>query len=201
MRPLSKSLRKSLAHNIAGYSRNLGVAEKWLGERGIPMLVAAEYSLGVVVDPAPGHEPARGRLAIPYFDAVGPTSIRFRALNDTTKPKYWAEPGWRPSLYNTGALLRSDTVAVTEGELDALVLDGLVGVPAVGVPGSGVWQPHWDHCFAGFSRVELFIDNDEAGNKLATELLKRVDNARRVWLPPGLDVNETFLAHGVEWFW
>lgn len=200
MKPLASESRKLLATAIDRYASQIDLAKEWLGNRGIPIEVAKNYSLGLVTDPGPGHESARGRLAIPYFDATGPTTIRFRSL-DNSEPKYWSMPGDKPRLYNVTALLKGDSVAVCEGELDALILDGCVGIPAVAIAGSGVWADHWIHCFVGFTRVDLFIDADSAGDKLARRLEQEIPGANRIHLPKDMDVNDTYLAYGSEWFW
>jgi DNA primase len=109
--------------------------------------------------------------------------------------------GGPPRPYNTLALDRADSlgyVALCEGEFDAIILDGLCGIPAVAIPGVNTWasRPEWREIFQGYSRVLMFADPDEPGQKLAARILRDLDTARLVALPG--DVNETFLSHGPD---
>jgi DNA primase len=114
---------------------------------------------------------------------------------DGGKPKYVAS-GER-HLFNAAALDTADTtgeVAITEGELDAIVATELFGVPAVGVPGATQWDQHgrsWRRLFEGYQRIWILADPDKAGLELAEKLLESLKQARLVKLPG--DVTETYL--------
>lgn len=207
---LSVSQRQALEEATADYASQLTPeAEDYLAGRGL--LEAARISrLGVVCDPHPGHEIAKGRLAIPFLSPGGVVAIRFRALGETDKAKYLSLAGAQPRLYNVSALhTRLPYVAIVEGELDALALTHLVGVPAVGVPGANSWLPHYSRVFADFERVYVICDNDvkydeernlkpNPGQALAKKIAEAIPAATVITPPPGEDVNSWVLREGAQ---
>lgn len=165
-------------------------AREYLNGRGITDDLISEYLLGTCDDI---HD---GWLSIPYLRPEGVVWCNFRNLSGS-KPKYMA-PGAK-HLYNTVALDGADVtgeIAITEGELDAIVASGLCGVPAVGIPGATQWAEnrHWHELFAGYQRIWILADPDEAGLGLAAQILERFKTARLVRLPA--DVSDTYLRHG-----
>jgi len=107
-----------------------------LSERGISEEVAALYMLGTVTDPMNGHELHDGWISIPYITALGScVGFKFRRLDDG-KPKYGSPTGQKAHLYNvTDTTILSRHIVVCEGELDTVIVSGVLGIPAVGVPG------------------------------------------------------------------
>lgn len=167
-------------------------------ERGISLGTAERYRLGVVAVPITGHEQYEGRLSIPYLgpsDTV--TAIRFRSLNGE-EPKYLSVGGASNRLYNLRAIIEAtDTIHLTEGELDALIL-GQAGFSAVGVPGANSWKRHHPRLFAGFTKVFIWGDGDKAGQQFSRTVMESLDTGIIVSMPPGTDVNDLYLADGVE---
>jgi DNA primase len=101
----------------------------------------------------------------------------------------------------------NETIAICEGEIDTIILSGIVGIPSVGVAGVSQWKPWFPKLFESYSRILIFADNDvkEDGRNPGQELAKRIkedlDKATVVMLPDNQDVNEVFLDQGVEWFY
>jgi hypothetical protein len=166
------------------------------------------FRLGYVEDPAPGHEMYRGMLAIPYIRPypkpdLSVVSIRFRCIQQhehTGHGKYNTQAGDKPRLFNTMALLRpSQTVAITEGELDAITAH-VSGIPAVGVPGTQAWNdktgPYFREPFLGYREVFVFADGDEPGLQFAHKVAKSLPNAKVIPMPPGSDVNDLVTKQG-----
>ena len=174
-------------------------------ERGISEEVAARFQLGTITDPINGHEMYEGWISIPYITAVGHcVGFKFRRLDDG-KPKYGSPTGQKAHLYNvTDILLASPYVVVCEGELDTVITSGVLGIPAVGVPGVQAWKPHFSKLFNGYDTIYVVGDNDikEDGSNPGAEFSKRVAseimNSSIVTLPPGLDINDYYLAHGAD---
>ena len=198
----SKSLTEAAKH----YSRNITAeALSYLEERGISDVVASQYSLGSVVDPINGHEMHEGWLSIPYMTANGIcVGYKFRRLDDG-KPKYGSPTGQKAHLYNVCDItLQSPYIVVCEGELDAVITSGVLGIPAVGVPGVASWKPHFPKLFGGYDTIYIVGDNDvkEDGSNPGAEFAKRVANevmnSTIVTLPPGMDINDYYLAHGAD---
>lgn len=174
-------------------------------ERGISEEVAARFQLGTITDPINGHEMYDGWISIPYITALDQcVGFKFRRLDDG-KPKYGSPTGQKAHLYNvTDILLQSPFIVVCEGELDTVITSGMVGIPAVGVPGVQAWKPHFAKLFNGYDTVYVVGDNDikEDGSNPGAEFSKRVAseilNSVIVTLPPGMDINDYYLAHGAE---
>ena len=176
-----------------------------LAERGISEQVAGRFQLGTITDPMNGHEMYEGWISIPYITAMGHcVGFKFRRLDDG-KPKYGSPTGQKAHLYNvTDVLLQSPYIVVCEGELDTVITSGVLGIPAVGVPGVQAWKPHFAKLFNGYDTVYVVGDNDikEDGSNPGMEFAKRVANeilnSTIVTLPPGMDINDYYLAHGAE---
>jgi DNA primase len=177
----------------------------YLKGRGITKEAADTFLLGLVHDPAPGHEHAVGCLAIPYRTPTGVIGIKFRRI-DGSSPKYLWPTGQKVGMFNVVDLQdSSDVIAICEGELDCLVMSSLVGVPSVGIAGVSQWKPWFPKMFEGFERIVIFADNDlkEDGRNPGMELAKRIkedlDKAVVISLPENKDVNQVFLDGGVDW--
>ena len=176
-----------------------------LAARGISELVAAKFQLGTVSVPHNGHEMHEGWLSIPYITASGScVGFKFRRIDDG-KPKYGSPTGQKAHLYNVCDItIDSPHIVVCEGELDAVITSGVLGIPAVGVPGVAAWKPHFPKLFNGYETIYVVGDNDikEDGSNPGAEFAKRVANEVMnsviVTLPPGMDINDYYLAHGAE---
>ena len=176
-----------------------------LEERGISELVAAKFQLGSVVDPLNGHEQHAGWISIPYITALGHcVGFKFRRL-DGGLPKYGSPTGQKAHLYNVSDVtVMSKHIVVCEGELDTVIVSGVLGIPAVGVPGVQAWKPHFPKLFTGYDTIFVIGDNDikEDGTNPGAEFSKRVaqevTNSTIVTLPPSMDINDFYLAHGAD---
>jgi len=139
-----------------------------------------------------------GRLAIPYITADGSVvDVRYRALSDSG-PKYLSRPGAPTRLFSVKSLLRaSETIYITEGEIDALTLNQ-IGLPAVGVPGANGFQQHWSLLFGDFDSVKVICDGDSAGRDFGKRLAQEIEGSTIIHLPDGMDVNEIYASEGEE---
>lgn len=214
---LSSQRRTQLAQATERYAEALvgSAAEGYLAGRGVSAEVAARFQLGFVAEGSPveGHDRFAGRLAIPYITPSGVVGMRFRRLDgedpkssssaesSASPPKYDSEAGQRTALYNVNDLHRSEPwIALCEGELDTVVMSGIVGVPAVGVPGVEHWGKKggiWSRLLQDYEQVFVVMDPDRAGRKFVPEICKQIENAIPVDLPA--DVNDTVLQNGPEW--
>jgi len=176
-----------------------------LEERGISDAVAAMFELGTITDPINGHEMYEGWLSIPYITAGGScVGFKFRRLEDI-KPKYGSPTGQKSHLYNViDVTIMSPYIVICEGELDTVITSGVLGIPAVGVPGVAAWKSHFPKLFGGYETVYVVGDNDikEDGSNPGAEFAKRVANevmnSTIVTLPAGMDINDYYLKHGME---
>lgn len=208
MRPITASRMSELEEATAAYEAALTpAAAKYLLGRGLGVEEATTYRVGVVADPFPGHERFTGMLVIPYLDQEGrPLSLRFRCIEEhdhrkaaSKHGKYMSLPHEPGRLFNIGAVHRADTeLHITEGEFDAIVLNK-VGLHAVAVPGAQSWAPHFRRVVAGFSKVWVWGDPDEAGSDFVNTITRDVRNASGVRLSKADgDVTDLYLAQGAE---
>ena len=204
LRPIPSSKLRALEEATAAYeAAATPEVAQYLMARGISPEAASSARLGVVADPRPGHERCEGWLSIPYLGTQGQVvSIRFRCMEqhdhrEHRHGKYMTVSGDRPRLYGVADLmLGSRWVALTEGELDRIILKQL-GIPAVvGVPGAQSWKRHHSRLLQGFEQVVIFGDPDEAGAEMVNTISKSLRQAVAVKLP--LDVNDTYLTYGPE---
>ncbi len=197
---LSNEQRKSLERATMTYLTHVEEAEAYLSGRGIGLEAARSAGIGVVRDPIPGQEHLEGRLAIPYLTDYGPVNMTFRCIKDhvckdSRCHKYELWKGLHANLYGVRSLAgASDWIAIAEGEVDTLSLH-IAGIPAVGISGVEKWQPHWKNVFEDFSRIYLFQDGDDAGEKLGRKLVDEI-GAIRIVMPSGEDVNSSLVKHG-----
>jgi DNA primase len=176
---------------------------EYLNGRGISEQVAGLFSLGTVTEPHPGHEGHVGWLSIPYITALNHcVGFKFRRLDDG-KPKYGAPLGNTSHLYNVSDITkRSARIVVCEGELDTVIVSGVLGLPAVGCPGVAAWKPHYARLLNGYDTVYVAGDNDikEDGTNPGAEFARRVANevmnATIINLPAGLDITDYYLQNG-----
>ena len=189
------------------YQEHLYVAAEYLEGRGITEDTAVSARLGVVDEPIHGDSDAEyRRLVIPFLTRSGVVDIRYRCIRDHDCaedgcPKYLGRPGSSLRIYNVGSLVTAgDTICVTEGELDALILTQL-GYDAVGLPGAESWKRHWHRLFEDFQRIIVFGDGDSAGRRFIKKMMDEFpQTVEGMQLPDGEDVNSMFLAEGPEYF-
>lgn len=185
-------------------------AAPYLLDRGLLHSTIERFRIGFVADPAPGHWPYRGRIAIPYEDGLGrERGIRYRKMPDDPSDRKYLSTKKFSHLF---AVRASDypVVYLTEGEIDAMVLWQL-GYRAVGVPGTHTWQDEWRFLFRNCDEVVICFDNDEPkrgpdgkvtnpGQMGAVKVYRSLESAgvmtRVANLPRGMDVNEAYLAMG-----
>lgn len=200
---VAPSRRESLERLTAACEKNVQALASFLEPRGISPVAAAQYRLGFVSDDIPGYERFAGMMSLPYCTPSGVVSVKFRRL-EGEGPKYDSPSGQHARLYGVASFQsKGDTIAICEGELDSIVCSTVVGVPAVGSPGT-TWLDHWPRCFADFERVLIVADNDEKedgsnpGLKHAKSVQKSMPNSQIITPPKGLDLNDWVLRDGAE---
>jgi len=180
-------------------------AVEWLLERGLGLDEASMYRLGVAADPFPGHEKYTGMLALPYLDRDGnPLTMRFRCLQQHDHRthghgKYMSLPHEPARTFNVSAVHDAgDDLHIAEGEFDGIVLTK-AGFPAISIPGAQGWRPHHRRMVAGFSRVFVWGDPDEAGAEFAAKVTRSVRNATGVRMTrDDGDVSDLYVRGGRE---
>lgn len=196
---------RTLDEALLTYEATLGEdddAVRFLLGRGIDRQAVSMHRLGVVPeDCLPEHRRFVGWLAIPYLGLDGrPVQIRFRCLRNhehVGHGKYMTLEGDPARVYNVQSIVLADfDIHVTEGEIDALILTSL-GYPAVAIPGASGFQSHHRRMLAGFGRVFVWGDPDEAGAQFTSRVTRMMGQAIGVRLKNG-DVNETYVTEGAD---
>lgn len=130
--------------------------------------------------------------------------FKFRRL-DEGKPKYGAPTRQKSHLYNVSdIILSSEWIAICEGELDTIIASAILNIPAVGVPGVQAWKPHFTRMFTGYGKVYIIGDNDlkddgtNPGAEFSRMVAQEVLNSSIVSLPAGMDLNDLYLAKGID---
>lgn len=203
LRPLSESQRRAAETATQKYARALHGTPQEAGllARGLNTEVIRTARLGVVQIPEPGHSRFKNFLSIPYLDKNGEAlTLRFRCMDDHKHRdyghgKYMSISGDFARVYNIGAIHRAtDTIHVTEGEFDSIILS-MLGYPAIAIPGASGWAGHHRRMLAGFNRVYVWGDPDDAGAEFTNKVMRSLRQARGVPLVFG-DINETYQQFG-----
>jgi DNA primase len=203
---MTASYQKALI--AGGQGSPSGHAREYLAGRGIDQGVIDSYRIGMVDETHDLHAKYAGMICIPYLTKLaGVVSLKFRkAYEPSEGAKYISE--YESRLYNTLAMDKADRrgfIAAVEGEINALTLDALCDIPAVGIPGAKTWKAHpeWRELFRGYGTVLLFPDEDKedkngekAGDVLADMMRRDLDTAKIIRLPDGADANRAFLDIG-----
>lgn len=211
MAALSKERRRFLEATAAHYQAHLEVLAPILEERGVDLTHAQAEGLGAVVDPPDLHQEYATRLAIPYVTDFGIVNMSFRCVNPQCEDdgharcggKYQKMQGWETNLYGMRSYKDAgDWIAVTEGELDSLILRQ-IGIPAVAIPGASSWKPHWNNVFEDLSKVYVFSDGDSSGHKMfqnvRDQLIKNDIPVVEIPMKAGEDVNSSYLKYGPDY--
>ena len=162
----------------------------WLHRRGITDEVIQLFNITIFDHPQIGP-----CLRIPYTS----THSKYRRdPMDERKPKYLYDAGGKVTLFGlehlTGA---TNTVLITEGELDALVAWSN-NIPAVSSTGGALsFQAEWAVDLAHY-QVILAFDNDDAGAEGMVKVLQYIPDAKVVFVPelPGVKDVSDFVARG-----
>ena len=196
---LSSSQRQFLLQATQRYVSKIELAKDYLEGRSLSVEEASIFHLGVVDEPLPGHEPYKGRLAIPYITPSGVVDIRFRSMYGED-PKYLGLVGSKTTMFNTQACFVADKyICVTEGEFDCIMMSVKTTHPTVGIPGANNWKPHYNKILDDFDVVIVLADGDTAGLEFGKKISRELGNVNIISMPEGEDVNSTITKQGSEW--
>lgn len=115
----------------------------------------------------------QGWNTVPLY--IGDKFINFQCRRDEPKKfirLWYKEEKWIPALINADMLALVDTIYITEGTIDALLLSQ-EGIPAVSqTSGAVYWSPKWYSLFSRVNSIFYIADNDEAGRIAARRVAK-----------------------------
>jgi len=197
---LNNSQRSFLLQATQKYAAQIEVAAEYLSSRQLSVEEASTFHLGVVVDPLPGHEAYKGRLAIPYITPSGVVDIRFRDLTGTHDAKYMGLVGAETTMFNTQAVFAADDyICVTEGEFDCIMMSSKTQHPTVGIPGANNWKKHYAKILDDFDTVIVLADGDAPGLEFGKKISRELGNVVIISMPDGEDVNSMIIKEGSDW--
>jgi twinkle protein len=172
---------------------------QWLNGRGITDATIEDFKI------AEQQRDSKNIAVLPYLRDGELVNVKYRDIAD--KKGMRQEAGAEPCLFGWHLIKPRDrSVAITEGEIDAMTLHQC-GIPALSVnagAGNHQWiENDWDR-LDRFSEIFVCFDDDEAGQKGAREVMQRLGQDRckpvkfpakdaNQWLQDGAS-GEDFLA-------
>lgn len=115
---------------------------------------------------------ANGWYTIPLY--IGDRFVNFQCRRDIPEKriKMWYRiEGWKPVIINPELLQIVDTIFITEGSVDALLLNQ-EGIPAVSHTGGAYWNPEWCIYFNKIKKIYYIMDNDAVGKATGAKVAK-----------------------------
>jgi twinkle protein len=140
-------------------------------------------------------------LTIPHYQGKNLVNMKFRSLPPAEKT-FKRIPGCKSILFNFDSLNGQEEVFICEGEMDTIALVQVGIGNAIGATtGSGSFDPEWIDQLKDLKKIYIAYDADEAGQKGARSLAKRLGYNRcyNIELPDGQDVNN-FFSNGNDIF-
>jgi len=142
--------------------------------KGLDLEMLKEWGL------ADTHTPSRynGKpvVLIPYVDKGGEvleTRVRLSLKKGQTRFK-WTRKNAKAPLYGLWMLnafhQQHASIFLVEGESDCHTL-WQPGMPALGIPGAGIWKEEWAASLEGFDSIYAVIEPDQGGPALKSHLL------------------------------
>lgn len=187
---------EELPSNVVTYFAGRGIGNK--------TLVDNKIRYGSVY--MPQVEEFVNAICIPFFRAKEHVNSKWRDGNKNFR----MEAGAELILYGLDDIADSPFIVWVEGEMDKLSLYE-AGIRNCVSPPNGAPSPesknyssHFDYLMSAEASIEgkehiLFLDNDDAGRLLESELARRLgrESCKRVRLPDGYkDANEYLIDHG-----
>ena len=181
---------------LEAYNRLLSDTEAlaYTEERGLTLETVRAFNLGLQVNPD-----GKRWLTIPHYVKGKLANIKYRTLPPAEKA-FRRVQGCPSVLFNADAIEGEEEIYLTEGEIDAITLwqEGIKNVVGI-TAGAGSFLPEWIDQLAKVKKIYLCYDPDEAGQKGAREVARRLgyDRCFNVELPEGQDANEFLHSHDI----
>ena len=185
------------------YKKTGTKVEEWFKTRGISKQALTDLNVGEGSEFMPQTGKKENTIQFNYYMGGQLINVKYRDGRKNFKLYKGAEK----VFYNIDSIVGYDTCVITEGEMDVLALHE-AGIPnAISVPNGATLNnnnlDYLDNCIDYFddkTRVILAVDQDEPGQMLSKELVRRL-GAEVCYLVDfnGLkDANDFLLEHGTE---
>lgn len=145
-----------------------------------------------------------GAIGLPYLKNGIPVGIKKRLLNDSAGRKNISVTGSKFFWFNHDSTTYGETLIVTEGEWDAMIVHqcGFPNVVSVGCGANAVKTlfEQSDEFLSKFNEIVLFTDRDKAGEEMdkafLVEYQGKVATVSKDLYEGCKDANEVYLKHG-----
>lgn len=167
---------------------------EWLQSRGLTPETIAAFKIGEQI------RTDKVYAVFPFIDPKG-TLVNAKSRNPDDKSDMRQEAGAAPCLFGWHLIDRkARTVAITEGEIDAMTLHQM-RIPALSVnagAGNHQWiETDWDK-LERFDEILICFDHDAAGDKGADEVIRRLGTERCKRVTLGAKDANQWLQDGAE---
>ncbi len=165
----------------------------YLKGRGINVESIERFKLGIL------QKNGTKWLSIPHYRGDDLANIKFRSLPPAAKT-FRRIPDCASIMFNLNSIKGHKEVYLTEGELDAITLSQAGIENAISATtGAGSFDPEWIDQLKRFEKIYIVYDGDEAGQKGARAVAKRLGFNRcfNVGLPDGQDPNDFFQENDI----
>ena len=178
-------------------------AVKWFSKRGIGQDVLIKMKITEGLEWMPQENKEVNTIQFNYFRNQELTNIKYR----DAKKNFKLYKDGEKILYNLDNIKGKDTFYIVEGEIDVLScmqvgIDNIISVPNGATIGNNNLD-YIDNCidyFDAFKTLIIAVDNDQAGRKLAEDLIARfgVQNCKYIEWGKCKDANEYLLENGFD---
>ena len=185
-------------HNNTELSNN---AIQWFEKRGISQATVKKMKISEGQEWMPQTQKHENTIQFNYFANGELINVKYRDGRKHFKLVKDAEK----IFYNLDNTVGHDYIVIVEGEMDALSLMDAKIPSVVSVPNGATLNrlnlDYLDNCidyFTNKERIILAVDNDEAGNNLKEELIRRfgAENCYTADFGDEKDANEYLIKHG-----
>ncbi len=196
-----KPVDKLEDYNITGDPEQKVV--KWFQSRGISAQTLIDLQVGEGTEWMPQTQKEENTIKFNYMMGGKLVNIKYRDGRKNFKLYKGAEK----IFYNIDSTVGYDSCIIVEGEMDVLALHEAGIKNAISVPNGATLNhnnlDYLDNCIDYFEdkeKVILAVDNDEAGNALKQELIRRLgaEVCYLVDFADCKDSNEYLIKHGAD---
>ena len=132
-------------------------------------------------------------IEIPYYGESGAVVATRYRLALTGEGRFKWKQGSKVQLYGIDRLKAARAagwVLLVEGESDCWTC-WLHGIPALGVPGKGTWQPDWEKHIQG---LQVYVWQEPDAEDFVLRILKSAPDLRYIQAPEGIkDISEAHI--------
>lgn len=195
-----KEYKRPKFSSVSNYSDGF---KKFFASRGISEEIIRELKVTEGITWMPKANKEINTIQFNYFRNGELINIKYRGAGKDFKLSKDSEL----IFYNIDSAINESEVIIVEGEMDCLAMVQAGYKNTISVPNGANLKTcnleYLDNCIDVFNEDNKFIlalDNDEAGNNLKNELIRRLgaENCKTVFFKDCKDANECLIKYGVQ---